>query len=54
MILQKNYICHNCKTKFAKSESERFVKSILPKCPICGSEKVKLENTLVIGEKPNK
>jgi NAD-dependent SIR2 family protein deacetylase len=52
MILQKNYKCNSCKNTFVKSESERFVKSILPQCPVCGSEKVELVKTFVVGKKP--
>lgn len=53
MIVQKTYKCEKCKNTFVKSESEKVVKSVLPSCPLCGATEVKLDKTLVVGNKPN-
>lgn len=54
MIVQKVYKCSKCKNSFTQSESERFVKSQLPTCPVCGAKEITLEKTLVVGKNPNK
>ena len=39
------YLCQKCKTKFSEDKNEKFIKSVVPACPICKSnEIVKVDN----------
>lgn len=38
--MNKDYKCKKCGSIFADEQSDKFVKTILKKCPICGSAEV--------------
>jgi len=38
--MNKEYQCKKCGTIYEDEQSERFVKTTLRKCPICGSSEV--------------
>ena len=45
------YHCEDCKREFSAVKSTRFVKTSLPKCPECDSNKVKLIKSIAIDNK---
>lgn len=44
VLMIKEYICKKCKYSFEDTSSDKFVKTTLRKCPMCGSSNVVLSN----------
>ena len=38
--MKKEYICKKCGAKFHRGLFAGFIKTVLPKCPVCGSSDV--------------
>ena len=51
-MMIKKYECQKCHHEFSKIADSTFIKSVMPQCPVCGSEKVRSSD--YIEKKENK
>jgi len=43
MFMGRGYICIKCKTTFNVAQSDKFVKTVMPTCPVCNSKNVRVK-----------
>jgi len=41
MEMIKKYECQKCHHKFSKIVALNFIKTVMPKCPVCNSENIR-------------
>jgi len=47
----KKYECQKCHHKFSKTIGSGFIKTVMPQCPICGSENIQSSDYIEKKEK---